>query len=92
MRLETSIVDVLGEGGRGGTPVKSLLVRRCIDGGRLGMVFSILISSSVGVTPRYHAVGDDGETLREWRSAGNIGFGLCMLPSEPRRLRETGIP
>lgn len=91
-RLETGIVDVSGEGSRGGAPVKSLLVRRCMDGGRLGTVFSILISSSVGVTPRYHAVGDDGEIFREWRSTGNIGFGLCMLPSEPRRLRDTGIP
>lgn len=57
-------IRVGGAGGRGSRPTKSLLVLRCILGGRLGMTFSILISSSVGVNPRYHAEGDDGDTLR----------------------------
>lgn len=90
--VEGGIVNLVGEGGPRGAPVKSLLVRRCIDGGRSGSVFSVLISSNVGVTPRYHAEGDDGETLRVLRSLENIGFGLCMLPSEPRRRRGPGIP
>ena len=83
-----------GNGDLIGIPVKSLLVRRCIPGGRLGTVFSILISSNVGMTPRYHAEGDDGETSPASRcgSSGNIGFGLLMLPSDPLRLRGTGIP
>jgi hypothetical protein len=81
-----------GEGGRGRTPAKSLCVRRCIWGGRLGMTFSVLISSRVGVTPRYQAEGDDGETRRGGASSGNIGLGLCMLPSDPRRRRGPGMP
>lgn len=91
-RWESSLAEGLGDDSRGGSPVKSLLVRRCIDGGRLGTVFSVLISSNVGVTPRYQADGDDGEILRGIRSTGNIGFGLCMLPSEPRLRRGPGIP
>ena len=85
-------ITVAGAGCRGSHPAKSLRVLRCILGGRLGITFSILISSSVGVTPRYHAEGDDGDTLRGRRSSGNMGFGLCMLPSEPRRRRGPGIP
>ena len=62
-RLATGAGSRVGEEGLGDMPVKSLLVRLCIFGGMLGIFFSILISSSVGVTPRYHAEGDDGDTL-----------------------------
>ena len=57
-------IAVEGPGGRGSKPAKSLRVLRCIFGGRLGIIFSILISSSVGVKPRYHADGEDGDTRR----------------------------
>lgn len=85
-------IGVDDTGGRGNKPAKSLRVLRCILGGRFGIIFSILISSRVGVKPRYHADGDDGDTRRGWISSGNMGFGLCMLPSEPRRRRGPGMP
>ena len=40
--------------------MKSLLVRRCIFGGNSGIAFSVLISSKVGVAPKYQAEGDEG--------------------------------
>lgn len=85
-------IGVDGGGGRGSKPAKSLRVLRCSFGGRFGIIFSILISSNVGVTPRYHADGEDGDTRRVCISSGNIGLGLCMLPSEPRRRRGPGMP
>ena len=75
-----------------GTVVKSLLVLRCIWGRRAGIVFSMRICSRVGVTPRYHAEGDGDESLLEECSSGNIGFGLCILPSEPRLRRGPKMP
>lgn len=86
-RLGTGAGGGVGEGGLGDIPVKSLLVRLCIFGGRWGIDRSILMSSNVELTPKYHAEGDGGDLLRRVRSSGNIGFGLCMLPSEPRRRR-----
>lgn len=56
---------------------------------------SVLISSKVGVTPKYHADGDEGVFPAACRSCswGNMGLGLCMLPSDPlRRWRPVGIP
>lgn len=58
---ERSVPYVLDVGGPDGTPVKSLLVRRCMFVERLGNCFSVLISCSVGMTPEYQAEGDDGE-------------------------------
>ena len=77
-----------------GIPVKSLLVRLWITCGSSGRALSCLISSRVGACPRYQADGDDGGGLcaNLLRSSGNIGFGLCMLPSEPLRRRDTDIP
>lgn len=57
-------IGVEDTGGRGSKPAKSLLVLRCNLGGRSGIVLSILISSSVGVRPRYQADGEDGDTRR----------------------------
>jgi hypothetical protein len=53
-----------------------------------------LIASNDGVYPRYQAVGDDGD-IPEFNSekvSVNIGFGLCMLPSEPRLRRGDEMP
>lgn len=90
-KLVPYIFDV---GGFDGAPEKSLLVLRCRFDGRSGIFLSILISSSVGVIPKYHAEGDEGEIsgIGRPRSCGNIGFGLCMLPSDPLRRRGPGIP
>jgi hypothetical protein len=46
------------------------------------------------VYPRYHAVGDDGDspTLKSENVSVNIGCGLCMLPSEPRLRRGDEMP
>ena len=81
-------------GGLDGAPEKSLLVLRCKFDGNSGICFSVLISSNVGVAPRYQAAGEDGvaSSMGLPCSGGNIGFGLCMLPSEPLRRRLTGIP
>lgn len=85
---------ILDVGGNDGTPSKSLRVRRCMFVGRSGRIFSALISSNVGAAPRYHAVGEEDDTpgLCRSRSAGNIGLGLCILPSEPLRRRVSGMP
>jgi len=93
-RLTPYILDV---GGFEGAPEKSLLVLRCRLEGRSGIFFSILISSSVGVRPRYHAEGDEGDEgeisgIDCPRSCGNIGLGVCMLPSDPLRRRGPDIP
>lgn len=69
-------------------PLKSLLVLRCMPGR------STLTRSRDGVYPRYHAVGDEGDmpnspSIRLWE---NMGFGLCMLPSDPLRRRVAGMP
>ena len=56
-----SVPYILEVGGLDGGPEKSLLVLRCKFVGRFGIDFSDLISSSVGVTPKYQADGDDGE-------------------------------
>lgn len=50
--------------GRCGTPVKSLRVRRWRREGNSGITLSVLISSSVGVTPRYQAEGEEGDSSR----------------------------
>lgn len=42
---------------------KSLLDLRCIPGGRAGTGLSKSMPSREGVTPMYHAVGDEGETF-----------------------------
>lgn len=59
-----------------------------------GVALFRFIPSNEGVTPKYQAVGDDGEG--PWSElAGlsvNIGFGLCMLPSDPRLGLSGGIP
>ncbi len=85
---------ILDAGGRLGMPWKSLLVRLCTSNGGSGMSFSALISSSVGAAPWYQAVGEDGDASPIWpqRSSGNIGFGLCMLPSDPLRRCGLGMP
>ena len=41
--------------------MKSLLVRRCMFRSKSGIAFSVLISSKVGVAPRYQAEGDSGD-------------------------------
>ena len=92
---ERFVPNILEAGGREGAPEKSLLVLRCMLEGRSGMFPSFLISSSVGVTPRYHADGEEGVIPAPCPSCsqGNIGLGLCMLPSEPlRRRRLVGVP
>ena len=58
---ERLVPCILNVGGPEGAPVKSLLVRRCIFGGNSGMDFSVLISSKVGVSPKYQAEGDEGD-------------------------------
>lgn len=65
-----------------------------MPGGRAGTGLSRFIPSNDGVTPRYQAVGEDGETLEGGlpRSSANIGFGVCMLPSDPRLRCVPGIP
>ena len=88
-RLVPRVLDVGGL--EAGAPVKSLLVRRCMFAGSSGML-PVLISSNVGVAPKYHAEGEDGDLDSRVRSSGNIGFGLCILPSEPLRRRVVGIP
>lgn len=90
-RLVPYILEV---GGLEGAPEKSLLVLRCRFAERSGIFFSVLISSSVGVMPTYHAEGDEGEIsgIGRPRSCGNIGFGPCILPSDPLRWRGPGIP
>jgi hypothetical protein len=70
----------------------SLWVLRWADGRVAGLLG--LIASNDGVYPRYHAVGDDGD-IPEFSSekvSVNIGFGLCMLPSEPRLRRGDEMP
>ena len=57
---ERLVPYILNVGGPEGAPVKSLLVRRCIFGGNSGIAFSVLISSKVGVAPKYQAEGDEG--------------------------------
>ena len=48
--------------------MKPLLVRRCMFRGNSGIAFSVLISSKVGVAPRYQAEGDVGDLwpLGDW--------------------------
>jgi hypothetical protein len=77
-----------------GIPVKSLRVLRCRLCGISGIALSCLISSNVGACARYQAEGDDGGGFAAdvSFSSGNIGLGLCMLPSEPRLRRGAGIP
>lgn len=89
-----SVPYILDVGGLDGAPVKSLLVRRCIFVERLGICFSVLISSNVGMTPEYQAEGEDGEPSETWRcrSSGNIGLGLCILPSDPLLRRAVLMP
>lgn len=58
---ERSVPYMLDVGGLEGAPEKSLLVLRCKFEGRFGMDLSVLISSNVGVIPKYQAEGDDGE-------------------------------
>lgn len=48
-----------------------------------------------GVYPRYQAVGEDGDRPVGGcliASSTNMGFGACMLPSEPLRVRTAGRP
>lgn len=87
--VDTCVPKALALDGFTELPEKSLLVLRRIPGAWAGMDLSILILSSEGVTPKYKAVGDDGDILKAMGllSSGNMGFGLCMLPSEPRRRR-----
>ena len=70
----------------------SLRDRRCMPKGRAGTGLLRSIPSREGVTPMYQAVGDEGETLTVRGSSWNIGFGWCMLPSDPRLRRGTGMP
>lgn len=72
-----------------GFPAKSLRVLRCALGVILELGELAFTASKFGVYPRYHAVGDEGDspTLMSEGASKNIGFGLCMLPSDPRRRR-----
>ena len=72
----------------------SLLDLRCIPSGRAGTGLSRSMPSREGVTPIYQAVGDEGDTLlfKSLESSLNIGFGWCMLPSEPLLRRTSGMP
>ena len=65
---ERLVPYILNVGGPEGAPVKSLLVRRCILGGNSGIALSVLISSNVGVAPKYQAEGDGGDTSGRPRS------------------------
>ena len=83
----TCVPKALALDGFAEIPEKSLLVLLCIPRAWADVVLFVCIPSSEGVTPKYQAVGDDGDTLKAMGllSSGNMGFGLCMLPSEPRR-------
>lgn len=67
--------------------VNSLLARRWLLKPRW-------TASKEVVCPRYHAVGvsGDGPEIADSELSTNAGFGLVMLPTEPRRLRCDGIP
>ena len=65
---ERLVPYTLNVGGPEGPLVKSLLVRRCMFRGNSGIAFSVLISSKVGVAPRYQAVGDEGDISGRPRS------------------------
>lgn len=83
----TCVPKALALDGFAEIPAKSLLVLLCIPMAWDDAGLFVCIPSSEGVTPEYQAVGDDGDTLKAMGllSSGNMGFGLCMLPSEPRR-------
>ncbi len=65
---ERLVPCILNVGGPEGAPVKSLLVRRCKFWGNSGIAFSVLISSKVGVAPKYQADGDEGDISGRPRS------------------------
>jgi len=92
--VDTCIPRALAVTGFEVFPSKSLFALRCIPSGREVVGRSVLTPSKDGVRPIYHAVGDEGDIPESssFRSLGNIGFGLCMLPSEPLRLRGPGMP
>ena len=75
------VMDFPAELARGATakdPVpKSLRDLRCMPAGRVGTGLSRSMPSREGVTPMYHAVGDDGETfiIIARGSSWNIGLG-----------------
>lgn len=89
--VDTCIPKALEVAGFEVVPLKSLCALRCRPMGLEAGARSVCTASNDGATPKYHAVGDEGD-IPESGSLGNIGFGLCILPSEPLRLRRAGIP
>ena len=69
-------------------PGISLFVLRCV------FVFDpVLTDSKNGVRPRYHAVGVNGVTPADGsKGSRKAGFGLGMIPSEPRRRIVDEVP